>query len=102
MQKAASMASMLVLFLVLNCANIWALARANEGEGGQRGQPAEDGGRGPRVRGTTSPWFQISQISKCPKVTVILSHWEALGEVSKLRYKSLLYFSSNGSYCISY
>ena len=41
----------------------------------------------------------MSQISKCPKVTVILSYWEALGEVSKLRYKSLLYFSSNGSYC---
>ena len=43
---------------------------------------------------------QMSQISKCPKVTVILSYWEASGEVSKLRYKSLLYFSSNGSYCI--
>ena len=42
---------------------------------------------------------QMSQISKCPKVTVILSYWEALGEVLKLRYKSLLYFSSNGSYC---
>ena len=41
----------------------------------------------------------MSQISKCPKVTVILSYWEALGGVSKLRYKSLLYSSSNGSYC---
>ena len=28
----------------------------------------------------------MSQISKCPKVTVILSYWEALGAVSKLRY----------------
>ena len=44
---------------------------------------------------------QMSQIVKCPKVTVILSYWEASGEVSKLRYKCLLYFSSNGSYCIS-
>ena len=44
----------------------------------------------------------MSQISKCPKVKVILSYWEALGEVSKLRYKSLLYFSSNGSYCRSF
>ena len=42
---------------------------------------------------------QMSQIVKCPKVTVILSYWEASGEVSKLRYKCLLYFSSNGSYC---
>ena len=41
----------------------------------------------------------MSQISKCPKVTVILSYWEASGEVSKLRYKSLLYFSSKRSYC---
>ena len=30
---------------------------------------------------------------------VILSYWEASGEVSKLRYKSLLYFSSKRSYC---
>ena len=43
--------------------------------------------------------FQKSQISKCPIVTVILSYREALGEVSKLRYKSLLYFSSKRSYC---
>ena len=42
----------------------------------------------------------MSQISKCPKVTVILSYWEASGEVSKLRYKSLLYCASVGSYCI--
>ena len=41
----------------------------------------------------------MSQISKCPKVTVILSYWEALGEVSKLRYKRLLYCASVGSYC---
>ena len=33
----------------------------------------------------------MSQISKCPKVTVILSYWEASGEVSKLRNRSLLY-----------
>ena len=36
----------------------------------------------------------MSQISKCPRVTVVLIYWEASGEVSKLRYKSLLYFSS--------
>ena len=42
---------------------------------------------------------QMSQISKCPRVTVILSYWEASGEVSKLRYKSLLYCASVGSYC---
>ena len=41
----------------------------------------------------------MSQISKCPRVTVILSYWEASGEVSKLRYKSLLYCVSVGSYC---
>ena len=41
----------------------------------------------------------MSQISKCPRVTVILSYWEASGEVSKLRYKSLLYCASVGSYC---
>ena len=43
----------------------------------------------------------MSQISKCPKVTVILSYWEASGAVSKLRYKSLLYSTSVGSYCTS-
>ena len=42
---------------------------------------------------------QMSQISKCPKVADVLSYWEASGEVSELSYKSLLYFSSNGSYC---
>ena len=36
----------------------------------------------------------MSQISKCPKGTVILTYWEASGEVSELRYKSLLFFSS--------
>ena len=41
----------------------------------------------------------MSQISKCPKVTHVLTYWEASGEVSELSYKSLLYFSSNGSYC---
>ena len=43
--------------------------------------------------------FQMSQISKCPRVTVILSYWEASYEVSKLRYNNLLYFSSKRSYC---
>ena len=41
----------------------------------------------------------MSQISKCPKVTVVLTYWEALGDVSELRYKSLLCFSSKRSYC---
>ena len=41
----------------------------------------------------------MSQISKCPKALVILSYWEASGEVSKLRCKSLLYSSSKRSYC---
>ena len=45
--------------------------------------------------------FQMSQISKCPRVTVILSYWEASYEVSKLRYNNLLYFSSKRSYCIT-
>ena len=45
----------------------------------------------------------MSQISKCPKVTVVLTYWEASGDVSELRYKSLLYCSSKRSYCrISY
>ena len=43
----------------------------------------------------------MSQISKCPKVTVVLTYWEASGDVSELRYKSLLYFSSKRSYCIT-
>ena len=37
---------------------------------------------------------QMSQISKYPNITVILTYWEPLGEVSELRYKSLLYSSS--------
>ena len=41
----------------------------------------------------------MSQISKCPNVRVVLTYWEASREVSELSYKSLLYFSSNGSYC---
>ena len=41
----------------------------------------------------------MSQISKCPKDTVALTYWEASGDVSELRYKSLLYFSSKRSYC---
>ena len=41
----------------------------------------------------------MSQISKCPKVTVVLTYWEASGDVSDLRYKSLLCFSSKRSYC---
>ena len=39
------------------------------------------------------------QISKCPRVTVVLSYFEASGEVSKLSYKSLLFDSSRQSYC---
>ena len=42
----------------------------------------------------------MSQISKCPNVTVILTYWEASVEVSELSYKSLLYSISVGSYCI--
>ena len=41
----------------------------------------------------------MSYISKCPRVTVVLSYWEASGEVSKLSYKSLLFDSSKRSYC---
>ena len=41
------------------------------------------------------------QISKCPKVTIVLTYWEASVEVSELSFKSLLYFSSNGLYCIT-
>ena len=41
----------------------------------------------------------MSQISKCPKLRVVLGYWEALGEVSELRYKNLLYSSSQRSYC---
>ena len=41
----------------------------------------------------------MSQISKRPKGRVVLTYREASGEVSELSYKSLLYFSSNGSYC---
>ena len=44
----------------------------------------------------------MSQISKCPKITVVLSYWEALREVSELSYKSLLYSTSVESYCICY
>ena len=35
----------------------------------------------------------MSQISKCPNIMVILTYWEPSGEVSELRYKSLLYLS---------
>ena len=42
----------------------------------------------------------MSQISKCPKLRVVLGYWEALGEVSERRYKNLLYSSSQRSYCI--
>ena len=34
----------------------------------------------------------MGQILKCPKVTVILSYWEALGEVSKLRCNEFTLF----------
>ena len=42
----------------------------------------------------------MSQISKCPKIRAVLSYWEALGEVSEMRYNNLLYSSSKRSYCI--
>ena len=35
----------------------------------------------------------MSQISKCPKLRVVLGYWEALGEVSERRYKNLLYYT---------
>ena len=41
----------------------------------------------------------MSQISKCPKVTVVLTYWEASVEVSELSFKILLYSTSVGSYC---
>ena len=41
----------------------------------------------------------MSRISKCPKVTVVLTYWEASGEVSEPSYNSLLYSTSVGSYC---
>ena len=41
----------------------------------------------------------MSQISKCPNVTVVLTYWEASRDVSELSYKSLLYSTSVGSYC---
>ena len=43
----------------------------------------------------------MSQISKCPTLRVVLGYWEALGEVSEMRYNNLLYSSSKRSYCIS-
>ena len=42
----------------------------------------------------------MSQISKYPIVVVVLTYWKALGEVSEQSYKSLLYSTSVGSYCI--
>ena len=41
----------------------------------------------------------MSQISKCPNITVMLTYWEPSREVSELRYKSLLFNSSRWSYC---
>ena len=41
----------------------------------------------------------MSQITKCPNVTVVLTYWEASVEISELSYKSLLYSISVGSYC---
>ena len=34
-----------------------------------------------------------------PQYRVVLTYWEASGEVSELSYKSLLYSTSVGSYC---
>ena len=45
---------------------------------------------------------QMGQMSKCPNITIVLIYWELSGEVSELRYKSLLYFSSTWSYCNCY
>ena len=42
----------------------------------------------------------MSHITKCPIVVVVLTYWEASGEVSEPSYKSLLYCTSVGSYCI--
>ena len=39
------------------------------------------------------------QKRKCYKVTVVLTYWEASGEVSELSYTSLLFISSKRSYC---
>ena len=41
----------------------------------------------------------MSQITKCYKVTIVLTYWEASGEVSELSYKSLLFITSKRSYC---
>ena len=41
----------------------------------------------------------MPEISKCPKHMQLLVHWEALGEVSVLSWKNLLFNSSTGSYC---
>ena len=43
----------------------------------------------------------MSQITKCYKVTVVLTYWEASGEVSELSYTSLLFISSKRSYCMT-
>ena len=44
----------------------------------------------------------MSRITKCYKVTVVLTYWEVSGEVSELSYKSLLFISSKRSYCSIY
>ena len=41
----------------------------------------------------------MSQITKCYKVTVVLTYWEASGEVSEQSYNSLLIISFKRSYC---
>ena len=41
----------------------------------------------------------MSQITKCYKVTVVLTYWEASVEVLELSYTSLLFISSKWSYC---
>ena len=39
----------------------------------------------------------MSQISKCPKDMVILNYWEALGDVSELRYLIIQYLKGSKS-----
>ena len=50
-------------------------------------------------RRTANVRSEVSQISKCPNIKVILTYWEPSREVSELRYKSLLFDSSRWSYC---
>ena len=44
---------------------------------------------------------KMPEISKCPKHTKLLAHWEALREVSVRSQKNLVFDSSRWSYCSS-